>query len=203
MKILYREKKHLILYCTKSMREEELECEKKAIKLIEDFQGKKKHKLRKIENDGDEIDHVLDDFEKELLDLVDELEDNLMEIEMKLQDALYNSVISFKEKIQAFNNDMKSKTINFIKFVVEESEGFSDRIRDAALKDHDDFVAKLDADDGDDFLADENMSEEQQMYIDIMADRDVLVQLLDNSKEFFEQGVNQKESQITKAIAKD
>ena len=41
------------------------------------------------------------------------------------------------------------------------------------------------------------------MYIDIMADRDVLVQLLDNSKEFFEQAVNQKESQITKAIAKD
>ena len=160
MKNLYREKKHLILYCTKSMRDEELECEKKAIKLIEDFQGKKKHKLRKIENDGDEIDHILDDFEKELLDLVDELEDNLMEIEMKLQDALYNSVISFKEKIQAFNNDMKSKTINFIKFVVEESEGFSDRIRDAALKDHDDFVAKLEADDGDDLLADENMSEE-------------------------------------------
>ena len=124
-----------------------------------------------------------------------------MEIEMKLQDALYNSVISFKEKIQAFNNDMKSKTINFIKFVVEESEGFSDRIRDAALKDHDDFVAKLDAEE--DFLDDENMSEEQQMYIDIMADRDILLQLLDNSKEFFEQAVNQKESQITKAIAKD
>ena len=96
---------------------------------------------------------------------------------------------------------MKTKTINFIKFVGEESEGFSDRIRDAALKDQDDFVAKLDAEE--DFLDDENMSEEQQMYIDLMADREVLVQLLDNSKEFFEQAVNAKESQITKAIAKD
>ena len=68
---------------------------------------------------------------------------------------------------------MKTKTINFIKFVGEESEGFSDRIRDAALKDQDDFVAKLDAEE--DFLDDENMSEEQQMYIDLMADREVLV----------------------------
>ena len=84
MKNLYRQKKHLILYCTNAMRQEELECEKKAIKLIEDFQGKKKHKLRKIENEGEEIEHLIDDFEKELLDLVDELEDNLMEIEMKL-----------------------------------------------------------------------------------------------------------------------
>ena len=96
-----------------------------------------------------------------MLDLVDELEDNLMEIEMKLQDALFNAVIAFKEKIVVFNADMKQRTITFIKFVVEESEGFSDRIREAALKDQDDFVAKLDAEDGDAFLEDENMSEEQ------------------------------------------
>lgn len=74
------------------MRDEELDCEKRAIKLIEDFQGKKKHKLRDIEKEGEEFEHLLEDFEKELLDLVDDLEDNLMEIEMKLQDALANSI---------------------------------------------------------------------------------------------------------------
>lgn len=41
------------------------------------------------------------------------------------------------------------------------------------------------------------------MYIDLMADREVLVQLLDNSKEFFETQVNQREGQITKAIVQD
>ena len=39
------------------MREEELDCEKRAIKFIEDFQGKKKHKLRDIEKEGEEVEH--------------------------------------------------------------------------------------------------------------------------------------------------
>lgn len=37
MKNLYRQKKHLITFCSKAMRDEELQCEKNAIKLIEDF----------------------------------------------------------------------------------------------------------------------------------------------------------------------
>jgi hypothetical protein len=78
--------------------------------------------------------------------------------------------------------------------VVEESEGFSDRIRDAALKEQDAFVAKLDADDGDDFGADENMTEEQELLLDLFADREILVQALDTGKEHFETHVNQKES---------
>jgi hypothetical protein len=49
----------------------------------------------------------MDDFEKELMELVNELEDNLMMIEMKLQDALFNAVNIFKEKMQGFNNEMK------------------------------------------------------------------------------------------------
>jgi hypothetical protein len=35
------------------MRDEELDCEKRAIKLIEDFQSVKKHKLRDIEDKDD------------------------------------------------------------------------------------------------------------------------------------------------------
>lgn len=95
------------MYCSKEMRDAELLCEKTAIQYIEDFQGKKKHKLRDIEEEKEDIEHQLDDFEKELLELVDTLEDNLMEIEIKLQDALFNSVASFKEKIALHNNDMK------------------------------------------------------------------------------------------------
>jgi hypothetical protein len=68
-----------------------------------------------------------------------------MEIEMKLQDALYTAVVIFKEKISAINADMKNKTIAFIKMVAEESEGFSDRIREAALKESDAYAAKIEA----------------------------------------------------------
>lgn len=53
---------------------------------------------------------------------------------------------------------MKQRTITFIKFVVEESEGFSDRIRDAALKAQDDFVAKLEESDNEEDGIAENMT---------------------------------------------
>lgn len=98
MKNLYRQKKHLIEYCSKAMRDSELDCEQRAINFINDFQGIRKHKFRDIEDEeGRELQY--DDFEKELIGLVDELEDNLMEIEMKLQDALTNAVNIFKEKM--------------------------------------------------------------------------------------------------------
>ena len=106
MKNLYRQKKHLIEFCSKAMRDSELDCEKRAIQFIADFQGIRKHKFRDIE-DQEDRDLQMDDFEKELLGLVNELEDNLMEIEMKLQDALFNAVTIFKEKMQGFNNEMK------------------------------------------------------------------------------------------------
>lgn len=97
MKNLYRQKKHLIEYCSKAMRDSELDCEKRAINFINDFQGIRKHKFRDIE-DQEDRDLQMDDFQIELLDSVDTLEDNLMEIEMKLQDALTNAVNIFKEK---------------------------------------------------------------------------------------------------------
>ena len=184
MKNLYRQKKHLILYCSKAMRDEELTCEKNAIKFIEDFQGIKKHKLRDID-DQDDKDLQLDDFEKELLDLVNELEDNLMEIEMKLQEALSSAVNSFKEKITVINTEMKSRTITYIKFVGEESEQFNDRLRETALKEQEAFANRLE-EQGDDMIQDENQTEAQELQFDLMLDREVLVQVLDNSKEFIE-----------------
>lgn len=38
---------------------------------------------------------------------------------------------------------MKQRTITYIKFVGEESEGFNDRLREAALKDQDAFAQRL------------------------------------------------------------
>ena len=47
------------------------------------------------------------------------------------------------------------------------------------------------------------MTEEQELLLDLFADREILVQALDTGKEHFETHVNQKESQITKSIALD
>ena len=68
-----------------------------------------------------------------------------MEIEMKLQDALSLSVLQFKEKISVINNEMKTRTINHIKFVQEESESFSEKLREVTLKEQDAFTARPEA----------------------------------------------------------
>lgn len=56
----------------------------------------------------------------------------------------------------------------------EESEGFNDRIKETALKEQDLFAAKLEAED-EDGAVDENMTEEQELQMDLFLDREVLV----------------------------
>ena len=53
MKVSYRQKRHIILYCTKAMRDEELEAESKSIELIRSFESVKKHKFRDLEDADD------------------------------------------------------------------------------------------------------------------------------------------------------
>lgn len=70
-------------FCSKALRAEEIAAEKKCIALIEEFQGKKKHKLRDLK-DQEDMQYQLDSYEQSLNEAVDELEDNLMETEMLL-----------------------------------------------------------------------------------------------------------------------
>jgi hypothetical protein len=58
-------------------------------------------------------------------------------------------------------------------------------LREGALKDQDAFAARLEAE-GEEVLQDENTTEEQDIYIDLMCDREMLIQVLDNSKESIE-----------------
>ena len=87
---------------------------------------------------------------------------------------------------------MKQRTITYIKFVGEESEQFNERLREGALKDQEKFTERLD-EEGDGFLQDDNQTEEQETYMELMIDREMLVQVLDNSKEFIENQVNARE----------
>ena len=59
MKNGHKEKQHIITYCEKVLRDEELMAEKKCVDMIKDFQGYKKHKLRDLdalEDKGLQID---------------------------------------------------------------------------------------------------------------------------------------------------
>lgn len=87
MRMLHRDKKHVIQYCSKAMRDEELLGEKKSIELIREFKRLFKHKKRYLEAQEDKS-MIVDDIEQELITAVEVLEDNLMEIEMLLQMAL-------------------------------------------------------------------------------------------------------------------
>lgn len=87
------------LYCEKVLREAELNAEKESITLISDFQGKKKHKMRELEEHDSKAD-VLDEYQEEITVWVDLLEDDLMTIEMRLQDALAVATDNFKEKVK-------------------------------------------------------------------------------------------------------
>lgn len=91
MKLAHKDKSHIITYCSKVMRDKELECEKQSIELIKSFQRLKKHKLRYLDQQDDKA-ALLDEIECELVEAVEKLEDDLMEIEMLLQDALQNGV---------------------------------------------------------------------------------------------------------------
>ena len=144
MKMKHKEKQHVILYCEKVMRDEELLAEKRSIELIANFQGLKKHKLRDLENQEDKQLDV-DDIERELLDAVDTLEDELMNIEMLLQDALVQGFTQFHDMSTGILGVMKTKTIEFIKFVNEQAELFSEKLRDLALKEQVLFEERLNA----------------------------------------------------------
>lgn len=146
MKQLHKQKQHIIMYCTKVMRDEELLAEKKSIDLIRKFQSKKKHKLRDLDEQEDKA-LIIEEYETELMNSVEELEDDLMEIEMLLQEALHTSVGAFKEKVTAINGEMRQKTIDYVKFVTEQSETFSEKLRELAIKEQALFEEKIENED--------------------------------------------------------
>jgi hypothetical protein len=198
MKYNHKDKKHKITYCSKVMRDEELLGEKKSIELIRKFQQFKKHKLRELE-EQEEKGLIIDDIEKELNDAVEKLEDDLMEIEMLLQDALQTAVAQFKEMINTIIADMKQQTIAYVTFVSEQSTIFGEKLTELAINEQAKFAEKIE-------LMDNNYPEEDEEFdqmLELLGDKDLLMQWVDTSKEFFDKEIAAKEGVITKAIANE
>ena len=132
MKVVHRIKKNTILFCMKELRGEELDSEKKSIKTIQDFESYRKHKMREL-NEYESKAEYLDEFCADLLEKVGELENDLMIFEMSLQEALLIAVDQFKDKVSANIGEMKQKTIQFIKFCLEQAQIFDETFREYAL----------------------------------------------------------------------
>ena len=121
---------------------------------------------------------------------------------MLLQDALQISTGQFKEKVDLINGEMKKKTIDHIKFIGECAEDFNANLRTHALEEQTKFDTRIN--ENEDALAEIENEVEKHIYdfqLVFFSDKDVLIQLLDTSKEMMETKVAEKEQLINKAIA--
>lgn len=202
MKAHHKDKSHIVAYCLDQMRQSELKAERDSIELIRKLQSLKKHKLREFEENPDENnDMAIEEEEGKLLDEVEKLEDELMQIEMLLQDALQAATSTFKDKVQVINQEMKKKTIEFIKFVAEEAENFHTMLRLHALEEQTKFETRISENEAAleeiENELDKDVYEFQLVYF---SDKDALIGLLDTSKETMESKIQEKEQVINKAI---
>lgn len=53
MKLNHKKKENIIIYCSKKMREEELDAERRSIIILNDLKSMKKHKYRELDEAED------------------------------------------------------------------------------------------------------------------------------------------------------
>ena len=123
----------------------------------------------------------IDDYENTLMDKIAELEDDLMNIEMLLQEALSEATGKFVDAIKGLNSELRTKTMDFVtKDVANEFETFSINLKNAALNEQEAFEKLV-----------ENMDQASQdsefnNKLEVVGEREPLVQWLEQSKEFFD-----------------
>ena len=128
------------------------------------------------------------------MDKMANLEDNLMEIEFLLQEALSEATGKFTDEVKRLNGELRTKTMDYIKDVQSEYEVFSISLKTNALIEQEQFEKLVENMDG------ESQSSEFNVKLEVVGDRDQLVQWLEASKEFFDQQLGEKERYITRNI---
>lgn len=122
-----------------------------------------------------------DEYERILYEEIDKLEDELMNVEMKLQDTLTGSTGEFFEKVKGIIELMKSTTQNFVTEVANEMNNFYSELKKYATAEQEKFETEY-----------TSLQEKSEMYqeikdddelLELMLDKDNLVQHLDTSKE--------------------
>jgi|TARA_B110001450_G_C17371069_1_gene379689 hypothetical protein len=77
------------------------------------------------------------------MDKIAQLEDDLMDIEMLLQDSLNEATAKFTDEIKRLNSDLKAKTMDYIKEVMNEFDIYSTNLRNAALNEQEAFEKQI------------------------------------------------------------
>ena len=128
------------------------------------------------------------------MDKIANLEDDLMEIEFLLQEALSEATGKFTDEVKRLNSELRTKTMDYIKDVTSEYEVFSISLKTNALIEQEQFEKLVENMDG------ESQSSEFNVKLEVVGDRDQLIQWLEASKEFFDQQLGEKERYITRNI---
>ena len=128
------------------------------------------------------------------MDKIANLEDDLMEIEFLLQEALSEATGKFTDEVKRLNSELRTKTMDYIKDVQSEYEVFSISLKTNALTEQEQFEKLVENMDG------ESQSSEFNVKLEVVGDRDQLIQWLEASKEFFDQQLGEKERYITRNI---
>ena len=103
-----------------------------------------------------------------------------MEIEMLLQEALNEATGKFVDEIKRLNSELRTKTMDFIKDVSNEFETFSLNLKTAALNEQEAFEKIVE--NMDQVSQDSDFNEK----LEVVGEREPLVQWLEQSKEFFD-----------------
>ena len=199
--MINKEKKKVLAFCQVSLRDEELAAESKSTNLIREFLSLRKHKMNEFESLGDNQALEIDDYENFLTEAVTTLEDKLMEIEMHLQDALSESTDKFRDKVHSLNGDMKNKTMDFMKFVMEESENFHTTLKNFALVEQAAFETEISAEEFE--IPETGNDPEFDAKFEVLAEKEPCIGFLDAFKEYMDQQVGQMESKIIKSITNE
>ena len=139
----------------------------------------------------------IDDYENTLMDKIAQLEDDLMGIEFLLQDALNEATGKFVDEVKRLNSDLRTKTMDFIKEVANELDIFSNNLRTAALNEQEAFEKQIENM--------ENISQDSDFNakLEVVGEREPLIAWLEQSKEFFDNQLADKERRINKAIMEE
>ena len=116
---------------------------------------------------------------------------------MKLVDLLSTATADFKGKVDNQINDMKKETISYIKEISNQDAQFIVELKDHAQKLQEEFAKDLENDNLD-------MWNDQNPDLSLLLeDRDMLNQHIESSKDFQEGRIQDKESEINRALTDD
>ena len=117
---------------------------------------------------------------------------------MLLQDALQTALINFKEKTHDITKALKDRTNEHIKFIIEQADDFQKQFFVYAVEEQAKFEEFLVAQQANNAEIDDD--DEFNMKLEVMGDKDDTMQMLEDSKEFIEKAIQEKESIISRSI---